>query len=288
MRGEEMNIFKSEVGREKVHHVYRELLSNWPVDNLQYKISTSYGETFVIESGSKGNPPLILIHGSVANSFCWIGDVKKYSEHFNVYAIDIIGEAGFSDESRPKYESGAYAEWLREVLDGLSLQSASIVGLSLGAWMALNFGVKYPDRVDHLALLCVGGLHPERKDFIPKAIGLSLLGKWGQNQVTKMLNGGIMPDQNNEGVKKAMEYTMLISKNFNPRMDRLPLYSSNDLKKLTMPILAVYGEKDCMLNVEKSVGYLKASTSAEIVVLEGVGHVITNQTDRIIRFINRK
>jgi len=47
--------------------------------------------------------------------------------HFRVYAIDMIGEAGLSAPSRPPLDSGAYTQWLDEVLDSLSLDRVSIV-----------------------------------------------------------------------------------------------------------------------------------------------------------------
>lgn len=88
------NIYKSEVGKRVVLGQYRKILTCWLVENHQYEVETRFGSTFVIESGSKDNPPLILLHGSVSNSFTWYGDVALLSNTHNVYAIDIIGEAG--------------------------------------------------------------------------------------------------------------------------------------------------------------------------------------------------
>ncbi|MGG0815428.1 hypothetical protein ABE142_22580 [Paenibacillus alvei] len=82
------NIYKSEVGKREVLGQYREILASWPVENHQYEVETSFGSTFVIESGSKDNPPLILLHGSVSNSFAWYGDVASLLQTHNVYAID--------------------------------------------------------------------------------------------------------------------------------------------------------------------------------------------------------
>ncbi len=281
-----MNIFKSEEGRRIVLNRYQKILDAWPVANKQYKVKTTYGETFVIESGSKDKPPLVLIHGSVSNAYCWAGDVKRYSENYNVYAIDIIGEAGFSDESRPSYESGAYSEWLREVFDALGIDQIAIVGLSLGGWMALNFAVKYSSKVKHLILLCPGGLYPEKKSFLLKAVAYSLLGKWGKEQIMKMINGGKLPDMSEPGLKEALEFTGLISSNFNPRMDKLTIYSKSELEKLTMPILVVYGSRDCLINAKKSVGHIKKyAVNVHAKIIEGMGHVVTGQTESIIDFI---
>lgn len=169
-------IYKSTEGKQAVLGKYQEILANWSVKNSQYQVETSFGPTFVIESGSKDNPPLILIHGSVSNSFTWYGDVLALSKTHHVYAIDIIGEAGLSAESRPTYESGAYAQWLNETIQALGLTACSIVAMSLGGWMALSFATTYPQKVDKLILLCPGGLAPEKLSFLWKAIIFSLLG----------------------------------------------------------------------------------------------------------------
>lgn len=150
------NIYKSEVGKQEVLGQYRKILASWPVENHQYEVETSLGPTFIIESGSKNNPPLILLHGSVSNSYTWYSDIASLSKTHNVYAIDIIGEAGLSATSRPSYKSGKYALWLNETINALRLSSCTIVAMSLGGWMALSFATTYPDKVDNLILLCPG------------------------------------------------------------------------------------------------------------------------------------
>ncbi len=280
------SIYKSELGKKEIFNQYAEILKQWPVTNKQYKIKTNYGNTFVIESGSRENPPLILIHGSVSNSYCWLGDIEALSKSHNVYAIDIIGEAGFSDENRPSYESGIYPEWLKEVTRELHLEKVSIVGLSLGGWMALSYATKYPDEVSNLVLLCPGGLYTQKVSFIFKAVFYSLFGKWGSDQVMKLINGGIAPDKTDEGLRKALDFTSLISKNFNPRMDKLPIFSENELKQLSMPTLAIYGDTDHLLNAEKSIEHLENSTpNVQCVLLKETGHVVTNQASRIVSFL---
>lgn len=284
-----MSIFKSKMGKEIVHQRYKEILALWPVNNDQYMVNTQYGKTFVIESGKRGNPPLLLIHGSVSSSYCWIGDVKRLSETHNVYAVDIIGEAGYSDESRPSYESGAYAKWLEEVIKGLGLSQVSIVGLSLGGWMALSYATQYPKNVDQLILLCPGGISPERKSFIPKAIVYSLLGKWGSRQITKMINGGTLPDVKDSGMTQALEYTALIGKHFNPRMGPLYIFPDKDLNRLTMPILVLFGEKDCIMNGQRSIERIeKHGHKVRSMLLKDTGHVVAGQTERIIQFLGEE
>lgn len=72
-------IYRNEAGKQAVLGEYRKILAAWPVSNKQYQIPTSYGETFVIVSGNPKNPALVLLHGSLSNSFTWFGDVPLLS-----------------------------------------------------------------------------------------------------------------------------------------------------------------------------------------------------------------
>ncbi|MTI46389.1 MAG: alpha/beta hydrolase [Firmicutes bacterium] len=279
-------IFKSEEGKQEVLKRYQEILSSWPVENKQYKVDTSFGSTFVIESGSNDNPPLILLHGSVSNSFCWYSDVITFSKTHHVYAIDLIGEAGFSDPNRPTYESGDYSSWLDETFKSLSLKTCSIVGLSLGGWMALDFATTYPDKVEQLVLLCPGGLAKTKSSFLWKNLFLSLLGKWGKKQAMKLVYNDATPSVSTSDMKSALEFTQLISKHFNPRLEKLPVFDGVSLSKLTMPIQVIFGERDNLIPAQKSINHLKRFTSqTNDTLLPNTGHVVVNQSSRILEFL---
>lgn len=279
-------IYKSEVGKQEVIEQYQKILACWPVENHQYEVKTSFGTTFIIESGLKENPPLILLHGSVSNSYTWYGDVASLSKTHNVYAIDIIGEAGLSAPSRPDYESGAYALWLNETINALRLSSCSIVAMSLGGWMALSFATTYPDKVDNLILICPGGLAHEKASFLWKAIIFSLLGKWGQLKTLKLVGGGNISSSSLSGLGEDFAFSSLTFKYFKPRTAKMPLFTDQSLCKLTMPILMLFGDSDQLIPASKSIKRLKQfAQQAKIELLPDTGHLIVKQADRILKFL---
>jgi len=65
--------------------------------------------------------PIILLHGSCSNSAFWFPEIMTLSNNFRVYAVDIVGEAGNSEEYRPDLSSDAFALWMKDVLDALGL-----------------------------------------------------------------------------------------------------------------------------------------------------------------------
>jgi len=94
-------------------------------------------------SGKEELPPLILLHGSGMNSVMWINEMEKYSHNHRVYAVDMPGEPGKSDETQLSLEGDDFTNWLNDIFDALSIEKASIVGISLGAWLGAKFSIKY-------------------------------------------------------------------------------------------------------------------------------------------------
>ena len=149
-------VYKSEGAAKRAHDQYRGYLSQWPVPNEQLYVPTCEGRTFVVVSGPKDALPVILLHGTMATAAMWMGDVIRWAQHFRVYAPDIIGDAGLSAPSRPSMATAAHALWLEDVMQELDVPKASLVGISLGGWLALDFAIRRPERVTGLVLMTPG------------------------------------------------------------------------------------------------------------------------------------
>ncbi len=70
-------IYKSEAGRQAIEAQYRRALDSWPVPCEQRVTPTRQGDTFVVACGDVASPPLVLLHGSGANSSTWMRDVAR-------------------------------------------------------------------------------------------------------------------------------------------------------------------------------------------------------------------
>lgn len=275
-------VFKSTEGKNAVLEAYASLLLQWPVPYEELMIPTQYGSTYAIVCGEKHAPPLVLLHGTSSNSTMWIGDIVEYSKYYRVYALDIPGEPGRSGEDQYPLNSPVYAEWLDEVLNKLSLASITLLGLSLGGWMSLNYSVSHPERIEKLVLLCPSGIGPSKLTFMLYAIPLMLLGEKGIDKVTRIVNG------NKDVSEEVLRYSSILSGSFNTRMEAVPIFTDDQLKRLTMPVLVLAGDKDVLLHSRKTVARVKQLLpQAEAHLLPDTGHVLVNLTDRIIPFLKQ-
>ncbi len=226
-------VFRSAAAGEAVGAAYRRVLDAWPVPHQEFRLPTREGETFVVACGAEDAPPLILLHGAQANAASWMFDSIAWSQGFRVYAIDMIGEPGFSAPSRPDLNSGAQALWLDDVLAGLGVTRAAFIGLSLGGWLALDHATRRPAHVERLALLCPAGIGPQ-KNFLLRAAPLMLLGPWGVRKARELVFGpapATVPDV----ARPLLELMRLVAVSVRPRVVRIPRLSDADLPGCRRP-----------------------------------------------------
>ena len=99
--------------------------------------------------------PLVLIHGYGAGMWVWEKQIEVLSQFYRVYALDVIGH-GFSDRPKIPYTPEAYIHFLRDFMDGVGIERATLVGNSMGGGMAWAMAILFPERVDRLILInCV-------------------------------------------------------------------------------------------------------------------------------------
>jgi pimeloyl-ACP methyl ester carboxylesterase len=269
------SVFKTEAGRDKVRAYYNRVLSRFPFG--QKYVGTTFGKTFMLTAGQESNPPVILLHGSCSNSAFWFPEIMALSDTFRVYAVDIIGEAGNSEEYRPDLNSDAFAIWMKEVLGALGLERTSLIGNSLGGWMALKFATAYPECVSRLILLASAGLAPVRPQFLLNA------------EQTRQPDGTVPVDPSIIGEqsipKEVLDFMNLIVENYNPIPD-LPVYGDEQLLRLNMPVLFIDGAEDVIIDAGTSAQRLSRITpSAVIRLLPDCGHVVANSAEYILPFL---
>lgn len=274
------SIYKSKKGKESIMKHYQDIIDQWPIPYDTFEITTQYGNTFIIACGDESYDPIVLLHGSSTNSAMWMGDVVKLSENHRVYAVDVIGEPGRSAESRPAMKGNHYRKWMEEIFDALDIKKAAVMGNSLGGWMALSFATYKPERVKKLILLAPSGVAPAKISFLIKAIPLMLLGKKGIDKLNQIVYGDLpIP-------KEVMEFGNVIMKHYNPRVGSLPVFTDEEMKKITMPTLFLGGENDALLQSKKSADRLnKLLPIVETIVLKDTSHVLIDVIDMVIPFL---
>ena len=261
------------------------MLRDCPVANEQQRVSTCFGETFVLSSGPGHAPPLVLLHGGNTNSLMWLRSLPAWTRRFRVHAVDTIGDPGFSAPARPSLDSDAHARWLDDVWRALKITRAVIVGASFGGWIALDYAIRRPESVDRVALLAPAGI--VRMDPVSqlKVAGLTMLGAPGRRKALEMTLG-VNPDALGEEGRAFLDFQGLVQKSFLSRIALPKVISSTSLQEVRVPVLAVLGERDIFYRVDPMQQRIESCLpQAKIHRLAGVGHGLGNPTDLVTQFL---
>jgi pimeloyl-ACP methyl ester carboxylesterase len=276
------SVYKTSEGRSLVERYYQDILDAASGSGFEEVfIESSVGRTHVLRFGG-GKPPLVMLHGSMSNSASWLGAAPDFLDAFTVFCVDLSGEPGLSEPVRLPLASEEPARWLASVLDALGIEKCAFLGMSLGSWYGLHFAVRHPQRVTSLSMITASGLAPQRTSFLFKALLFMMLGRFGQKRLNALVyHKARVPAE-------VLDYQALVSAHFNPLVEPIPIFSDAELARLTFPIQYFGGDRDALLDTEKSAERLRALTEhSEIHILRDTGHVILDQFGVVKAFLVR-
>ncbi len=113
--------------------------------------------TRYVQAGPSDAPALLMLHGTGGHWETFCANIGPLSKHFNCVAIDMMG-CGFTDKPDKPYEIAGYVAHALAFMDAVGVDRASMIGVSLGSWVATRFALTHPHRVDKLIMISPPGL----------------------------------------------------------------------------------------------------------------------------------
>lgn len=108
-------------------------------------------------------PALVLIHGFPQDWSEWRGLIPRLTEHFTVIAVDLRG-VGLSAAPPDGYDAASLAVDVAQLVDGLDLGPAHVVGHDIGGWVAYALARRRPDLTSSVVILetLLPGIQPDQ------------------------------------------------------------------------------------------------------------------------------
>ena len=244
------NAFKTPEGKAAFLAAYEAAMKLWPVPYEEVEIPTRFGMTHVVTCGPNDAPPLVLLHGASMTSAMWSPNIADFSKHYRVYAIDVMTQPGKSipDPDEPLRDTADFMAWLHETLNGLNLDHISLVGMSYGGWLALNFALTAPESVRKLVLLSPGACFlPIVRQFFLRGMLTFLI----PTRLTVNSFMGWMGIKNSPGDSVSqclLDLFYLGAKHFRSSPEAgsiIPsVFSDEELRALQVPMLLLIGENE--------------------------------------------
>lgn len=227
--------------------------------------------------------PLVLIHGAFASLHTFDGWVNELQGDFQLirYTLHGLGLTGAKPDD--KYDMESHVNALRIFLDKLGLRKVHLAGSSLGGWLAWEFAIRHPDRVNKLVLLDAAGfLDP---DSIPLPFKMART-PFVNKAFKYVVRYNILADY----IKQVYSRKELVTPELIDRYYELFTYKKNPdsfvkmvnsklkdntrhLKEIEAPTLVAWGEDDNWLPLRNAYRFQSQIPHSRLIVYKKMGHI---------------
>jgi 2-hydroxy-6-oxonona-2,4-dienedioate hydrolase len=238
------------------------------------KFVTVYGARIhYIEEGT--GAPLILIHGLADDVTIWDSVIPALSAKFRVIAFDQIG-FGRSDKPLLNYRVSTFVDFLGGFLAELKIDRASLIGNSLGGWVAAAYALEQPERVERLVLSDAAGYAALAKTMDPRALNALRL---ASREDIQYLGALTFHDkrfyQDTDAIFKQRvtagdSYTV---GQFLDSMVRGDDILDNRLRMINRPTLVIWGRDDKLIPLRFGERFHQEIANSRLRIIDNCGHI---------------
>lgn len=230
-------------------------------------------------AGRRG-APMVLIHGRGSSAETWFALMPLLSKEFLVYAPDLPG-FGRTPLAPEGTNIKTHVLYLKRFIDALGYPHVSLVGNSLGGWIATSFAIEYPERVERLYLLNSAGLRRESmhspyvedreaaKSSLKHMLGFTL-------PVPSFVLDALVRNSQTPAYKRFI-------RDYDPREEL-----DTVLAEVRSPTTILWGESDHLLPLACAHDFHTGIANSELILLPHIGHMPQIQNPlKIARIIMR-
>jgi 3-oxoadipate enol-lactonase len=225
---------------------------------------------------------LLFIHGFPFTHALWKGQIEEFQNEYRVLAPDLrgFGESGGVEEDERRGSMDEYADDLAALLQSLNIRQATLVGLSMGGYVAFAFRRKYPQMVKALVLADsrAEADTEEGKQNRYKLID-NVKAKGAQAVIDSMMPKLFAPESYDIMPDVVAELKEIIESNsaagivnaayaLADRADSTP-----DLAEINLPVLVLVGEQDQITPLDMSRTIATYVPGAILEIVPDAGHV---------------
>ncbi|WP_226876390.1 alpha/beta fold hydrolase [Microbulbifer hainanensis] len=255
------------------------------------------GVDLYYECHGKG-PPLMLIAGLASDSQSWQPIVQALSRHCLLILPDNRG-SGRTKPQEIDTSIRQIADDCMALLDQLELPSATLLGHSMGGFVALDCALRYPDRVANLILAGTSAVNSDRnnalfRDWVSYLQSGMDAEHWFRNVFYWIFSKHFFENREtfNDALRFAVEYPYPQSDvAFEKQVNAIGEFNCRDkLPDINARTLLISGKEDLLFPPEECIKVLQAIPSTSVCLIENAAHSIhmenpTAFTDCVLHFL---
>jgi len=264
-----------------------------PLDKLKEKYADNESKIIQIDDMNihykdEGHGPvLILLHGVCASLHTWDGWTERLKDHYRIIRLDLPGFGLTGPAPDPSvYKIEGAVNLFEKIVTEMKLEKFSIAGNSLGGYIAWNYTLKYPEKVEKLILIdsagfpqSMPGLLSFASNPIIRPFARHIMPRFLVNMCVKQVFGD--KSKLTDKIKDRYFELMMREGNKGGAVDvftEMRRQCSNKnlsagIKDLKPPTLVMWGTKDVWIPFKYFESWKRELPTAKFIQYEGTGHI---------------
>jgi 2-hydroxy-6-oxonona-2,4-dienedioate hydrolase len=238
--------------------------------------ATVYGaKIHYVEMGS--GPVVVLLHGLGGNTTNWQFNIAPLAQKYRVIVPDQIG-FGKSDKPLINYRITTYVDFLDAFLKELKIERATLVGNSMGGWVAASYALAHPQKVERLVLVDAAGFTPAQDLDLALLMKLNPSTREGMKELVSRVFFNKVIFMSDAFIDASMAARINAGDGYTIRsitesILRREDFLDNRLSPIKSPTLIIWGREDGLLPLADGQRFQKEIQGAQLIVFEQCGHV---------------
>jgi 3-oxoadipate enol-lactonase len=230
------------------------------------------------KTGRPGGAPVLFIQGLGASKSGWALQLLATAPWYQAIALDNRG-AGRSDKPHGAYSLEQMADDAIAVLDHAGIETAHVVGASMGGGISQIIAVKYPERTRSITLACTAGTnHPWREELLHTWRTNAV--DYGMGTMSREAVRWVMGPRSFRRFLPAMGWLGPLalgrpSHAFAGQIDAIlgaDFTMVDELENVEVPVMVLAGNQDILTPRGDSEELAERIPTAELVVISGAAH----------------
>jgi 2-hydroxy-6-oxonona-2,4-dienedioate hydrolase len=219
-------------------------------------------------------PAVVLLHGLGGDGSRWTSTMATLAGDCRVIAPDQIG-FGESDKPLANYNHAMLAEFLAEFMRTIGVAKATLVGHSMGAYVAMYAAVHYPQSVERLVLVDGGGLinAPRSPHLVRIQNGTTLAETREYFELMLYDKSRLTDEMVRANYARRLRVGYTISRMQEARAANMATVSEEQARGIAAPTLILWGEHDKLLDPADAAELDRVIPNSRAVLIDKCGHI---------------
>jgi len=262
----ENTVYKTEIAFERFR------------SGLKLKTTTIEDHDISYLKGGEGET-VLLVHGFTADKYTWIKFADLIVDQYQVIAVDLPGHGESTYCKKCNYSIQSQTQYLKQIVDKLSINQMHLVGTSMGGSIAISFSQKFQDHVKSLALFNSAGVNSPKPSEFNKLLetGINLFNVNNPQDFDKLMQLSMNSPPflpwpiRSVTARNYIQRNSINQKIFNDIVGSL-WGSESILHEIQVPVLILWGKEDKLIDLSCVTIFEKHIPNSTSIILEETGH----------------